>query len=115
MGRRLVRLLRKKRSRMPGAVARPHGPLNRVISVEFADSGYAEGLVQELRDLFPAATIERNGSLDVAGYGVGGETRLSIEVLGAVQLWLNRAPNTAEPVRMRYSDKSSLVEADAQG
>jgi len=98
---------------MPGAVARPHGPLNRVISVEFADSGYAEGLVQELRDLFPAATIERNGSLDVAVYGVGGENRLIIEVLGAVQLWLNRAPNTAEPVRMRYSDKSYLVEADA--
>jgi hypothetical protein len=34
-------------------------------------------------------------------------------VLGAVQLWLNRAPNRAEPVRLRYRDKSHLVEADA--
>jgi|SRR6266550_212967 hypothetical protein len=98
---------------MHAGVAGRQGPLNRVVSVEFADYGYAEQLAQELRDLFPAATIERNGSLDIAVYGVGGENRLIIEVLGAVQLWLNRAPNKAEPVRLRYRDKSHLVEADA--
>jgi hypothetical protein len=98
---------------MRGVVATPQGPLNRVISVELPDSGNAEHLAQELRDLFPAAIIERNGSVDVGVYGVGGENRLIIEVLGAVQLWLNRGPNRTEPVRVRYGDKSYLFEAEA--
>ena len=62
-----------------------------------------------MRCLFPAATIERNGSVDVGVYGVGEENRLIIEVLGAVQLWLNRAPDRTEPVRVRYGNKSYLV------
>jgi hypothetical protein len=98
---------------MRGAVASPQGPLNRVISVGLPDSGDAEHLAQELRDLFPAATIERNGSLDVAVYGVGGENRLIIEVLGAVQLWLKKEPDGTEPVRVRYRDKTYLLDADA--
>jgi hypothetical protein len=96
---------------MRSAVASLHGPLNRVVSVELPDPGKAEHLAQELSDLFPAATIKRNGSLDVAVYGVGGENRLIIEVLGAVQLWLNG--RGTEPVRVRYRDKTYLVEADA--
>jgi hypothetical protein len=98
---------------MRGVVASPQGPLNCVISVELPDSGYAERLAQELSDRFPAATIERNGSVDVGVYGVGGENRLIIEVLGAVQLWLNRAPERTEPVRVRYGDKSFLFGPDA--
>ena len=96
---------------MRGAVAGFHGPLNRVISVELSDSGDAEDLAQELRDLFPAATIE-NGSLEVGVYRVGGENRLIIEVLGAVQLWLNREPNRTQPVRLRYRDRSYLLKRD---
>src|SRR6266496_553843 len=96
---------------MPSAMASPHGPLNRVISVELADLAAAEHLSRDLSDLFPAATITRNGSLDVAVYGVGGENRLIIEVLGAVQLWLNR--RGTEPVRVHYRDQTYLVEADA--
>ena len=94
---------------MRGAVASRHGLLNRVLSVELPDSGHAEQLAQELRCLFPAATIERNGSVDVGVYVVGEENRLIIKVLGAVQLWLNRAPDRTEPVRVRYGDKSYLV------
>src|SRR6266516_1610816 len=96
---------------MRGAVASPQGPLNRVISVELSDSGDAEDLAQELRYLYHTATTE-NGSLDVGVYRVGGENRLIIEVLGAVQLWLNREPNRTQPVRLRYRDKSYLLERD---
>jgi hypothetical protein len=98
---------------MRGALPSPQGPLNRVISVELPDSRDAEELAQELRGLFPSATIERNGSLDVGVYRAAAENRLLIEVLGAVQLWLNRDPNSTETVRLRYGDKSYLIEADA--
>jgi hypothetical protein len=38
---------------------------------------------------------------------------LIIEALGAVQLWLNKEPNGTEPVRVRYRDKTYLLDADA--
>ena len=96
---------------MTTALERLPDQVNRVIAVELPNVGSAEQLVQELRDLFPAAIIKQEGLLRVAVYGVGEENRLIVEVLGAVKLWLNRWG--AAPVPVRFGDKTSLLEADA--
>ena len=96
---------------MTTVLERPLDKVHRVIAVELPNTGSAEQLAQELRDLFPAAIIKQEGLLQVAVYGVGAENRLIVEVLGAVKLWLNRW-GTA-PVPVRFGDKTSLLEADA--
>jgi hypothetical protein len=102
---------------MSGVLEGPNGQPHRVISVELSDRDNAEHLAQELTDLFPAATIEHDGLLDVAVYGVGAENRLVVEVLGAVQLWLRK--RGTEPVRVRFGKKTQfggktyLLEASA--
>jgi hypothetical protein len=71
----------------------------------------SEQLAQELRDLFPAAIIEREGLLKIAAYGVGAENRLIVEVLGALKLWVNE--RGMAPVLVQFGDKTSFLEADA--
>ena len=95
---------------MPAVLERPHDQLYRVIAVELPSAGNADQLAQELRDLFPASSIKQERSLHVVVYGVGAENRLIVEVLGAVQLWLNKRGTT--PVPVQVGDKTYLLEAD---
>jgi hypothetical protein len=96
-------------SGIPSELETPYDELHRVITVELPNAANAEDVTQELRDLFPAASIKEEDSLHVAVWGLGAQTRLIAEVLGAVQLWLNE--HGTAPVLVEVGDKTYLLEA----
>ena len=95
---------------MPAVPELPHDVLHRVIAVELPTPGTAEHLAQELRVLFPASRIKQESSLHVVVDAVGVGNRLLVEVLGAIQLWLNK--HGTGPLLVQIGDKTYLLEAE---
>ena len=95
---------------MPAVPEPPHDVLHRVVAVELPNPGTAEHLAQELRVLFPASRIRQESPLHVVVDAVGAENRLMVEVLGAIQLWLNQ--HGTEPLLVQIGDKTYLLEAE---
>jgi hypothetical protein len=95
---------------MPAVPEPPHDVLHRVIAVELPTPDTAEQLAQELRVLFPASRIRQESPLHVVVDAVGSENRLMVEVLGAIQLWLNK--HGTGPLLVQIGDKTYLLEAE---
>jgi hypothetical protein len=95
---------------MPAVPEPLHDVLHRVVAVELPNPGTAEHLARELSVLFPASRIKQESSLHVVVDAVGAENRLMVEVLGAIQLWLNK--DGIGPLLVQIGDKTYLLEAD---